>query len=233
MYFAPETAQRVVARLVDALAPGGHLFLGHAETLRGGAHPLQLCATHETFYYQRTAAREPAPDPTPSRDWLDAIDRASSRIASLVPTERAAIETTPLRDVRMEDSSVARAVQLTNSGQFEAAEAMCNDVITREPRNAAMLFLLGLCRAQQGDPNGAKERFIAASRADASFAMPRLHLGMLERRGGDRVRAQRELAHALTLLEWEDDARIALFGDGIGRAALVELCRAELRAVRG
>jgi chemotaxis methyl-accepting protein methylase len=35
MYFAPEQAQAAVARLRTALAVGGYIFLGHAETLRG------------------------------------------------------------------------------------------------------------------------------------------------------------------------------------------------------
>ena len=36
-----------------ALVPGGYLFLGHAETLRGLSHDFHLRHTHGTFYYQR------------------------------------------------------------------------------------------------------------------------------------------------------------------------------------
>ena len=56
MYFTPEAAQALVARLTRALVPGGHLFLGHAETLRGLSSSYHLCHTHGTFYYQRKAA---------------------------------------------------------------------------------------------------------------------------------------------------------------------------------
>lgn len=35
MYFKPETRQDVSARLVQRLAPGGHLFVGHSESLHG------------------------------------------------------------------------------------------------------------------------------------------------------------------------------------------------------
>ena len=62
---------------------------------------------------------------------------------------------------------------------------------------------------------------------------PRLHLGLLSRRGGDLEGARRELTHALTLLEREEPARLLLFGGGFGRDALVALCRAELRAAGG
>ena len=53
MYFTPEGARSLTRRLARALAPGGYLFLGHAETLRGLSDDFHLCHTHGTFYYQR------------------------------------------------------------------------------------------------------------------------------------------------------------------------------------
>ena len=41
------------ARLAGSLVPGGFLFLGHAETLRGLSHDFHLEHTHDTFYYRR------------------------------------------------------------------------------------------------------------------------------------------------------------------------------------
>ncbi len=41
IYFAPATKERVVGRLIERLKPGGHLFLGHAESLIGMAHPVR------------------------------------------------------------------------------------------------------------------------------------------------------------------------------------------------
>jgi chemotaxis protein methyltransferase CheR len=57
MYFTPDSVQALVARLTRSLAPGGHLFLGHAETLRGLSSDYHLCHTHETFYYRRKCAQ--------------------------------------------------------------------------------------------------------------------------------------------------------------------------------
>jgi chemotaxis protein methyltransferase CheR len=94
MYFAPEVARRVVARFARALAPGGFLFLGHAEVLRGISDEFHLRHTHETFYYQlseRTERRDGLrtadiveASPVADADWMEAIERASERIASLV-----------------------------------------------------------------------------------------------------------------------------------------------------
>ena len=61
MYLTEEASKIVVARLKRALAPGGYLFLGHAETLRGLSHDFHLHHTHGTFYYQR---KEGADQPT-------------------------------------------------------------------------------------------------------------------------------------------------------------------------
>jgi chemotaxis protein methyltransferase CheR len=60
MYFAPDVMQTVVARLSRALTPGGYLFLGHAETLRGISQDFHLCHTHDTFYYRLKEATERA-----------------------------------------------------------------------------------------------------------------------------------------------------------------------------
>jgi chemotaxis protein methyltransferase CheR len=114
MYFAADSAQALITRLTRALAPGGHLFLGHAETLRGLSDEYHLCHTHGTFYYKRRCARDrervgksearrdlaspqgssaqPAAAPAPAmaepwtKTWLETVQHASDRIQAL--TER-------------------------------------------------------------------------------------------------------------------------------------------------
>jgi len=95
MYFTPEAARAAVARLAFSLAPGGFLFLGHAETLRGLSEGFTLCHTQEAFYYRRRDGAIPAqphaPAPPPpaapelplDASWVDAIQRASARIERL------------------------------------------------------------------------------------------------------------------------------------------------------
>lgn len=104
MYFALGGAQALVGRITASLRPGGYLFLGHAETLRGLSNDFHLRHTHGTFYYQRRDRAEPGPalpalmvsrpmpagEPAPLADWegantwIDIIQRASDRIRSLV-----------------------------------------------------------------------------------------------------------------------------------------------------
>src|SRR5262249_26876586 len=96
MYLTPPCAQALIARISAALAPGGYLFLGHAETLRGLSQDFHLRHTHDTFYYQRkeAAATAPAAPPKAPRagpdlggageaSWIETIQRASERIQAL------------------------------------------------------------------------------------------------------------------------------------------------------
>ena len=101
MYFTPETARGVVRRIRQALLPGGFLFLGHAETLRGITPEFHLCHTHDTFYYQQRDACDAAAKATwatqpgesakywlpavveSTANWVDVISHAATRIAAL------------------------------------------------------------------------------------------------------------------------------------------------------
>lgn len=99
MYLSSEAAHVVIARLTESLAPGGFLFLGHAEALRGVAsEPYELCHTHGSFYYKRrscdgasqvpfvlpiSSALESVSTVLSDGSWWRAIQRASDRIASL------------------------------------------------------------------------------------------------------------------------------------------------------
>jgi chemotaxis protein methyltransferase CheR len=53
IYFRPELRRRVVEQLCTHLAPGGHLFLGHAESLHSAGLPLR---TRVPTVYQRDDA---------------------------------------------------------------------------------------------------------------------------------------------------------------------------------
>jgi chemotaxis protein methyltransferase CheR len=102
IYFSPEAIRAAVAGFARALQPGGYLFLGDAETLRGVSTEFELCHTHDTFYYRLRGERdrvvpaftptyrpppapepEPEPEPVPDSGWIDAIGQASRRVASL------------------------------------------------------------------------------------------------------------------------------------------------------
>jgi chemotaxis protein methyltransferase CheR len=292
MYLTPEVARAVVARIFRALAPGGYLFLGHAETLRALSQDFHLRHTHGTFYYQRKNdadvadvtddAARPGRVSTPvpsdvastlapsvsvfheedSTSWVDAIQRASARIGALArsaapardppaaaakPDLRTALELlarerfadalSAVRDLpspasRDPDALLLEAVLLAHGGQLAEAEAACARLLAIDELCAGAHYVLAMCREAAGDLRGAADHDRVASYLDPAFAMPRLHLGLLAKRAGDRAGARRELGQARLLLQREDAARVLLFGGGFGRESLVALCAAELAGER-
>jgi chemotaxis protein methyltransferase CheR len=116
MYFTPEAMRELVQRIGSSLVPGGFLFLGHAETLRGLSQEFHLCHTHDTFYYQKRGgssvetsgsswlARTNAPATVElpkvvdgAASWIDAIQHASERIAQLIERPSRGHEQEPVR----------------------------------------------------------------------------------------------------------------------------------------
>jgi chemotaxis protein methyltransferase CheR len=131
------------------------------------------------------------------------------------------------------DSQLLVAILLTNGGDLPEAEKVCLHVLKIDELNAGAHYLMALCREHAGDREAAVEHDQAATYLDSAFAMPHLHLGLVAKRSADAETARRELGRALPLLDREDASRILLFGGGFTRKALVEFCRAELRACGG
>ncbi|MDB5581689.1 MAG: Protein-glutamate O-methyltransferase [Bradyrhizobium sp.] len=287
MYFPPETVRAVIARLARSLTPGGFLFLGHAETLRGLSSDFHLRHTHETFYYQRkdapealnwagmasyTASLPNAPLATltrPDDAWIDRIRHASQRIQILAASARApkrapgqattgiarpaldlrfavdllgreqfseaqsVLDALPPDRARDPEVLLLTAVLQTHGGNLISAERVCTELLELDELNAGAHYLMALCRESAKDDPGAVDHDRIAAYLDPGFAMPRLHLGLLARRAGDRDAARRDLRQALLLLQREDSAHLLLFGGGFGRSALMTLCRAELAACGG
>ena len=125
------------------------------------------------------------------------------------------------------------AVLHTHGGNLILAEAVCAELLELDELNAGAHYLMALCRESAGDDDDAVDHDRIAAYLDPGFAMPRLHLGLLARRAGDREAARRDLRQALMLLQREDSSHLLLFGGGFSRGALMTLCRAELAACGG
>jgi chemotaxis protein methyltransferase CheR len=162
MYFTPEMMRRVVERLTEALLPGGFLFLGHAETLRGLTNAYHLCHTHGTFYYQRRDGQESRPsvlergreasaevDALPravadASSWFDAIQVASRRIADLANGSgklKGAPASTPPTAPAPRLFELGRVLELMQRERFNDARALLDALPPREGEQPdALLF---------------------------------------------------------------------------------------------
>lgn len=257
IYFTPEAVKDVVARFARALVPGGFLFLGHSETLRGVSQAFQTISGEDTFYYQvgeapvpvakpalarrpaapvaaRPAAapawppRPAAPPPQPPPPTLgDALD--------LIRHERYAEAEVALRALPDDaDTLIALASVLHNLGSAAEAGRVCRELRRRDVANPDVRYLEALGHEQSGDHAAAADRALDATRLDPSFAMPHMLLGRASRRRGDLETARRAYTRALDLLLHEHPRRLLLHAGGFSRDAVRQLCRTELtRCAKG
>jgi chemotaxis protein methyltransferase CheR len=192
MYFTPEVTRGVIARIAQSLVPGGFLFLGHAETLRGVSQEFHLRHTHETFYYQRREAHEtngdvvspPVSDSNgsfrrfvpaivePDDSWFNIIRRASERIANLTQ-EKNGPATSATHAAKSQGTS--RAIVWDR--------ALAIELLRQERFSEATELLLALPAESKADPD------------------TQLLLAVLLTNGGDLPEAERVCEHVLKLDE--------------------------------
>jgi chemotaxis protein methyltransferase CheR len=126
-----------------------------------------------------------------------------------------------------------KAVEASHNGRLDQAEALCRSLLAGDGLSAEAHYVLALCSEGRGQAAESFEHDRIAAYLDPGFAMPHLHMGLSLRRAGQRAAAKTELEAAVRLLQFEDPARVLLFGGGFRREALVALCRAELAALKG
>jgi chemotaxis protein methyltransferase CheR len=173
MYFTPEHAADIVERLTRALLPGGYLFLGHAETLRGLSHSFHLRHTHNTFYYQRKdvlpeqeAAASPAHDQSPWAahaapaangewvdTWLQAVQRSSDRIRTLSDARPEQPQAAPQAVVPtlLGRNDLRQPLELLQSERYAEALSSLPEAPAAEPADPTALLLRAALLTHQGD----------------------------------------------------------------------------------
>jgi chemotaxis protein methyltransferase CheR len=154
MYFTIEAATRLIASIARALVPGGFLFLGHAENLRGLSHAFHLRHTHGTFYYERRGGEEhrPVPAPMPQPEvmpmtdvsWVETIRGASERIRSLQAHSNRTEPAKPAWEL-------AHAVDLMRSEQYGKAREALDDLPPEAVSDPDVLLLRAVVLMHGGD----------------------------------------------------------------------------------
>jgi chemotaxis protein methyltransferase CheR len=183
MYFTPSKFQEAVGRLARALTPGGYLFLGTAETLRGISDDFELCQSHGAFYYRKKAlagvwteearrlkdAAAPAPSVqgspaarlAPGLHWTDSIGRASARIDALSreplqtgsPTPEPGAARDPERPFH---SDLSVPLSLLRTEQFAEALAAVRALPARFAADPDALLLEAVLLTSQGEWSSAE-----------------------------------------------------------------------------
>ena len=173
MYFTPDHARSLVSRLAALLAPEGHLFVGHAETLRGLSQEFILCHTHGAFYYRLkppglsgppsapppvAALGEPKSSPSwsgvvdDSASWVENIQRASDRIRNLAENRSPG---TP--ETAAPTGNFDRALDYFRTERFGEAWNLVREMPSPQGRNLEVLLLRAVLCAHRGDLDQAEQ----------------------------------------------------------------------------
>lgn len=203
MYFTPQQAQAAVARIARALAPGGYLFLGHAETLRGLSNDFHLCHSHNTFYYQRKdgplqerheplpwaetclpAAPAVAPSalraaPAPDPLWAEQIERASRRIDVLASSTRPAAPQAP------EANGLQMALASLHEERFGQALEHIGRLTAEQAADPDVLLLKAVTLVQSGAVARARDTCGQLLARDALHAGAHYVLALCEEMEGE------------------------------------------------
>lgn len=219
MYLVPEAARNVIERIRRALFPGGFLFLGHAETLRGVTGEFSLIQSHGTFFYRigpelappstgrgRNAPVAPEADldagpPQRSIAWFERIHQSSARIERLV--DRPA---PPQPEVLAKESvtveppcDLERALELMGQERFGQARAWLEGLPgPRRSRPDAQL-LLAAARFNTRDVEGAESACQQIIAGEDSAASAHYLLALCREAAGDLAGAVRHDHVAMSL----------------------------------
>jgi chemotaxis protein methyltransferase CheR len=234
LYFPPEVTRGIIARMAQALVPGGYLFLGPSETLRGISEDFELLRGGDAFYYRLrqpalpATVTRPAPPVLPPPPATMALSRPPpvdglEAVLRLLEAERYAEAWARLESLPQEvqpKGLLLRAVLHLHAGRLGAAEQLGRELAAAS----------STCLEQSGNEVGARARYAAALRAEPTFALAHLRAGTLARRAGDMVDARVALRMAVSLLPQEKHLYLSLFGGGFGRHGLMQVGMQELQA---
>jgi chemotaxis protein methyltransferase CheR len=160
MYLEPQVAARVIEQIARALLPGGYLFLGHAESLRGVSEDFQLRTSHGAFYYQRKGATLHHPAAV-SGDWSQTISNASRRIEALtgagVPMPERWVDATGDHAVVPATAKLDAALRLLQDERFSEALAELSAMPRLLVRDPNVLLLRAVLLTHTGDFHSAKQ----------------------------------------------------------------------------
>jgi chemotaxis protein methyltransferase CheR len=157
MYFIPEAARAVVAKIAGSMAPGASLFLGDAETLRDLSQDFHLRSEHGAFFYVRRDDLSPAGAPEPRAP-------APERVAARTPSPEPATGTPSQRPTGA--PAAARAIttaaltvplDFLRQERFGAALAAFAALPERVQATASARVLRAVLLSHTGDLAGAEE----------------------------------------------------------------------------
>jgi chemotaxis protein methyltransferase CheR len=219
LYFDTETGRGVIARLRDALRPGGWLLLSPVEA--GLAAPalddpaLEPSAVHPAVF--RRPDHDPGPLTLPLLD-LSCVD------SPLRPSR--VDDPPPVREAEDAAAVCERAQAMWRAGDQAGALAVLAEATTRYPLAADLHFLHGLVLVDGRRPSDAVAAFRRCTYAEPAFVLAHLGLAGALGRVGQRRQALASVDTADRLLADLDADAAVPHGGGLRPAEVHELIAA-------
>jgi len=185
IYLGEEARKRLLTWLRDALAPGGLLFVGHAEPLLCAAATIRPVAAPHTFALERVLEGSPrlqAPLAPPSVQSRPAQPRPPKASPSRKPPTAGPPIVAP-------EPTIDDAHDLADAGRSEESEALIRAILARSGPTAEALELLGMIRMAANDTVAARKCFEQAVYLEPGRTASLLQLAIISEGKGDSDRA--------------------------------------------
>lgn len=189
IYLDESARARLVENLDRWLAPGGRLYVGHADRLGLLETRFRPLGIRGCFAFERkpkdSAVRTERPSPLPASARIPRIERFLGENPEPLPTPP------PCLPPAREPSRLERATSLSDLGRYEEAADLCDREILERGPSAPAFFRLGMIRQAQGNLAAAEAAFQKASYLDGDHEETLLALALLAQRRGDHLNAER------------------------------------------
>lgn len=257
IYFTTATIRKLLETFSGSLNSGGHLFLGHSETLSHISTGFERHIHGGSFYYRKKP--EPIEKPAaPEKQELQRPKPAPAAVRLLVPVKTAVAPA--VKEPTVEELSV-NGEQLLNQENYSEAAAIFTKILQINPHhtqaslgigqvylafnrtdealanfnraielddlNAEAYFLRGLLYEMLDRSAEALEEYRKAVLLKMEFIMPHYRLWRLSLAGGDMKTVVREQNNCIRFLEKSDRETVIPFSNGLSREVFLEQLREE------
>jgi chemotaxis protein methyltransferase CheR len=235
IYFQPEVTRRVVRGLHEVLTDGGHLLLGHSESLWHMADQFSLIEHDGAYCYRKGAAHAGADERVHVRASSRArsTKRAAPRRARLFApqTAPAPADASSIAD-GVTEGEYERCLAALRAGEWSLAETAVEALVRSCPTFVPAYLLLGGLCVHRGRYDEALTQAESVLRLNDLEARAHMLVGMIAARRGRQEEALQALRRALYL---DDSLALAHFWLGNlyrDRGELERACREYRNVVR-
>ncbi len=239
IYFTPEQATRLIARLANCLPEGGWLMTAPSETALAALPTLAPVQFPGAMAFRKTSRRSaPAPASAvnpPSETSVDTAplirafswptDSTPAQPAINLPEPSPAHSTHPQHTAATHDhaASLALAARTSaNQRRFPEALAHCDELVALNKCDASAHYLRAGILAEADAPDAAIEALKRVLYLEPDFILAHFALGNLYRLNGDSNRAARHFAHALDLARQQPPDQLVPASDGLTAGQLAQ-----------